>query len=257
MFSDGNAYERMMGRWSRLVGRQFLDWLALPDGLDWLDVGCGNGAFTEELVARCAPAKVNGIDPSDGQIAYARQRPGTSMARFEVGDAQSLPYGDASFDAASMALVISFIPDPAKAVSEMARVVRPGGTVATYMWDFAGGGIPLQPLFVALQQLGIAPPLPPGSAASSIEALQALWRGAGLIRIETNVIRIQAVYADFDDFWTSVAVPVGPQGMLIQSMPEDRREQLKARLRELLQPGSDGRIVHDSFANAVKGQVAG
>src|SRR5262245_31535297 len=117
MFNDGAAYERMMGRWSRLVADQFLDWIAVPKGARWVDVGCGNGAFTETLIERCAPASVAAIDPSEGQLAYARTRPGAKLAQFRVGDAQALPYGDKSFDAAAMALVITFVADPAKATA--------------------------------------------------------------------------------------------------------------------------------------------
>jgi ubiquinone/menaquinone biosynthesis C-methylase UbiE len=133
LFTDGEAYERMMGRWSRLVGETFLAWLDLPNGLRWLDVGCGNGAFTEEIIARRAPATVMAIDPSDEQLAFARTRPGTKTAEFLRGDAQKLSFGDGTFDVAIMALVVAFLPHPAKAVAEMARVVRPGGWVATYM----------------------------------------------------------------------------------------------------------------------------
>ena len=125
LFTDGEAYERMMGRWSRLVGETFLAWLDLPNGLRWLDVGCGNGAFTEEIIARCTPATVMAIDPSDEQLAFARTRPGAKMAEFLTGDAQKLSFGDGTFDVAIMALVVAFLPDPAKAVAEMARVVRP------------------------------------------------------------------------------------------------------------------------------------
>ncbi len=139
LFADGNAYERLMGRWSRLAGAQFLDWLDAPANLKWIDVGCGNGAFTEVLIARAAPLAVAGIDPSEGQIAFARTRPGTRLAEFRVGDAQALPFPDNSFDAASMALVLVFVADPVKAAAEMARVVRPGGLVATYMWEFPNG----------------------------------------------------------------------------------------------------------------------
>ena len=114
-FTDGAAYERLMGRWSQVVGVKFIDWLGAPKGLHWIDVGCGNGAFTEVLIARTKPAAVTGIDPSPDQIDYARKRPGAKLAQFRVGGAQALPFDDNSFDAASMALVITFVPDPLKA----------------------------------------------------------------------------------------------------------------------------------------------
>src|SRR5262249_16441389 len=125
LFDDGKAYERMMGRWSRLAGDKFLDWVAAPKNLKWIDIGCGTGAFTEALIERSAPASVIGVDPSESQLAYARIRPGTKRAEFRDADAQALPFPDNSFDAAAMALVIAFLPDPVKAAAEMARVVRP------------------------------------------------------------------------------------------------------------------------------------
>ena len=129
-FDDGAAYERMMGVWSRLAGDVFLDWLAPPPGWRWIDIGCGNGAFTELLVRRCAPSAVRGIDPSEGQLAYARTRAAMDVAVFGRGDAMALPFPANSFDAAIMALVIVFVADPAKGLEEMIRVVRPAGTVA-------------------------------------------------------------------------------------------------------------------------------
>jgi SAM-dependent methyltransferase len=255
LFTDGAAYERLMGRWSVLVGEVFLDWLAQPKSLRWLDVGCGNGAFTELLVARCAPAEVQGLDPSESQIAYARTRPGVGLAQFRQGDAQALPFADGSFDAAAMALVISFLPDPAKAVAEMARVVRPGGWLATYMWDIPGGGLPLQPIQVAMQSMGIASPNPPGFAVSRLDRMRALWEQAGLESIDTRVIRITVTYSDFDDFWESNSVPVGPSGKAIHDMSPSAREQLRAHLRGGLPKGPDGRISYTAHANAVKGQV--
>src|SRR6266436_3757131 len=111
-FDDGAAYERMMGAWSRLTGEVFLDWLAPPSGLRWIDIGCGSGAFCELLVERCAPVEVHGIDPSEAQLAFARKRPASRLAQFRQGDAMALPFPDDSFDAAIMALVIFFVPDP-------------------------------------------------------------------------------------------------------------------------------------------------
>jgi SAM-dependent methyltransferase len=255
LFPDGEAYERLMGRWSRLAGEIFLDWLDIPANVRWLDVGCGNGAFTAALIARCAPAEVIGIDPSEGQLSFARTRPGAKLAQFRIGDAQALPFGDDRFDVAVMALVITFLSDPGKAVLEMARVVRPGGWVGTYMWDVPGGGTPVHPIYVAMESLGMPSPRPPGAEVSRRDAMQALWKDAGLELIETQVIRIPVTYSDFDDFWDANSGPVGPQGKAIQEMSQTVRAQLRTRLREQLPAGPDGRIAYESFANAVKGRV--
>jgi len=256
LFADGEAYERLMGRWSRLAGEIFLDWFDIPANVRWLDVGCGNGAFTAALIARCAPVEVIGIDPSEGQVSFARTRPEAKSAQFRIGNAQALPFGDDRFDVAVMALVITFLSDPGKAVSEMARVVRPGGWVGTYMWDVPAGGTPVHPIYVAIESLGMPSPRPPGAEVSRRDALQALWKDAGLESIETQVIRIPVMYSDFDDFWDSNTVPVGPQGKAIQEMSPTVRAQLRARLREQLPVGPDGRIAYTSFANAVKGRVS-
>jgi SAM-dependent methyltransferase len=255
LFTNGEAYERMMGRWSRLAGETFLTWLDVPNGLRWLDVGCGNGAFTEEIIARCAPAAVIAIDPSNEQLAFARTRPGAKMAKFEVGDAQKLSFDDNTFDVANMALVLAFLLDPGKAVAEMARVVRPGGLVATYMWDIPNGGSPTTPIYTAIESLGSTLPVRPNPAASRLEAMYGFCEMAGLEAIETCVIRIPVRYADFDDFWDSNTVPVGPQGKVIAGMSPGAREQLRARLREQLPVTSDGQILYEAFANAVRGRV--
>jgi ubiquinone/menaquinone biosynthesis C-methylase UbiE len=255
LFTDGEAYERLMGRWSRLVGTAFLDWLDIPKGLRWLDVGCGNGAFTEELIARCAPDAVMAIDPSEDQLAYARTRTRTEMVDFRVGEAQKLTFDDDSFDVAIMALVISFLPDPHRAAAEMTRVVRPGGWVATYMWDVPGGGTPVDAIYVTMESMGMTSVRPPNPAISRREAMQELWAKAGLASIETRVLRIPITYSSFDDFWDSNAVPLGPQGKLIDGMSQTAREQLRELVCERLPISSDGRIAYQAFANAVKGRV--
>jgi len=257
LFGDGQAYERLMGRWSRLAGQQFLDWLDVPKGLAWLDVGCGNGAFTETIIARCAPASVEAIDPSEGQLAHARSRPAASLAKFQQADSQALPFGNAGFDVVVMGLVITFIPDPAKAVREMARVARPGAMVATYMWDIPGGGLPMEPINLALESLGHQRSGAPRASASQIENMHAYWAQAGLHDIETRVIRINAAYDSFDDFWISINTPTGPSGQAISALSPAERDALQARLREMLTPAPDGRIVTNAFANAVKGRAPG
>jgi SAM-dependent methyltransferase len=172
-----------------------------------------------------------------------------------VGDAQNLAFGDGSFDVAIMALVISFLPDPDKAAAEMARVVKPGGWVATYMWDIPGGGTSLDAIYVAMESMGMTSVRPLNPAVSRLEAMQRLWEKAGLASIETRVIRIPVTYSSFDDFWDSNTVPIGPQGKLIDGMSKSAREQLRSLLRERLPIGKDGRIAYEAFANAVKGRV--
>ena len=253
-FDDGAAYERMMGNWSRLAGNIFLDWLAPRSGLRWIDIGCGNGAFTELLIERCAPAEVQGIDPSEAQLAFARARPAARVANFRQGDAMALPFSEDRFDAAVMALVLFFVPDPAKSVAEMTRVVCPGGTVANYVWDMLGGGVPLEPIQVEMRAMGVTPLLPPRSDASRIEALRDLWTGAGLDAIETREITVQRTFTDFDDFWTTTlrGSSVGPT---IGAMALGDVELLKRRVRTRLPPDAAGRITYGARANAVKGRV--
>src|SRR6266481_4902427 len=190
-FDDGAAYERMMGAWSRLAGEIFLDWIAARPGLRWVDVGCGNGAFTELIVDRCTPAEVQGIDPSQGQLAFARARPAARVAEFRQGDAMALPFSADRFDAAVMALVIFFVPDPAKGVAEMVRVVCPGGGVAAYAWDMLGGGFPHEQIRAEMRAMGLTPPLPPSAAASRMDAMRDLWTDAGLDAVETRAITVQ------------------------------------------------------------------
>jgi SAM-dependent methyltransferase len=254
-FDDGAAYERTMGRWSQLVGAIFLDWLAPPVGLRWLDVGCGNGAFTELLVERCAPATVQGIDPSEGQLAFARTRLAARGAQFRQGDAMAPPFPDDTFDIAIMALVIFFVPDPAKGVAEMMRVVSLGGTVAAYAWDMLGGGFPWDAMHTEMRALGVTPPLAPSVGASRRDAMRDLWMGAGLEAIETREITVQWTYTDFDDLWTTSQMVAGI-GPTIAAMAADDVERLKARLRARLPADITGRITCSARANAVKGRVA-
>jgi hypothetical protein len=139
----------------------------------------------------------------------------------------------------------------------MARVVRPGGWVATYMWDILNGGAPTTPIYMAIESLGSTLPVRPNPAASRLEAMRGFCETAGLEAVETRVIRIPVRYADFDDFWDSNTVPVGPQGKVIAGMSPGEREQLRVRLRKHLPATSDGRIVYESFANAAKGRMPG
>ena len=255
-FDDGAAYEEFMGTWSRITGEVFLPWLAPPSGLRWVDVGCGNGAFTEMLASRCAPTALQGIDPSPEQVAYARARLPGEVARFDVGDAQALPYADDAFDAAVMALVIFFVPHPARGVAEMARVVRPGGSVSAYAWDIPGGGFPFAMLQEEMALLGAPPIWPPSADASRLDVLRALWTDAGLTQIDTCVITVRREFDDFAQFWR--IAQSGPRlAPRLGAMPPADVATLQARLRERLAPDASGRITCVARANAIKGVVPG
>lgn len=252
-FDDGAAYEQMMGIWSRFAGEIFLAWLAPPAGLRWIDIGCGNGAFTELLVERCSPAEVQGIDPSAEQLAFARTRPGARVAKFRQGDAMALPFADGSFDAGVMALVLVFVPDPARGISEMVRVVVPGGTVATYMWDMLGGGFPLDPIYEQIKAMGLVATRPPRMDASRMQALQDLWIGAGLEEVQTREITVHRTFADFDDFWTTGLKSPALRPTIAAMKPGDV-EMLISRVRANLPAEADGRITCSARAHAIKGR---
>ena len=255
-FDDGAAYEQYMGLWSQLAGEVFLDWLAPQAGLRWLDIGCGNGAFTELIVERLSPALVCGIDPSEAQLAYARARGASQVARYQQGDAMALPFPDSAFDVAVMPLVIFFVPDPAKGVAEMARVVSPGGTVTAYAWDFTGGGFPYEVLQAEIRELGFAVPAPPSPEASRLDVMRDLWNGAGLDAIETREIIVWRTFAGFEEYWSIVLGGPSVRSSLA-AMATDDVARLKARVRERLLPDADGSIRLSARANAVKGRRPG
>ena len=251
-FDDGAAYEQMMGVWSRLVGEIFLDWLDPPSGLRWIDIGCGNGVFTELLFQLCEPAEIAGIDPSEGQLAFARTRPVAQHAEFLQGDAMALPFPKDRFDAAVMALALVFVPDPQKGIGEMARVVGPGGTVATYMWDMLRGGFPLDPILGEMRAMGLAPPRPPRVEASSMDALLDLWTDAHLKEIETREIKVRRTFADFDEFWTT-NLQAPSIGATVAAMKAQEVDTLKGRVRARVAPNASGSITLTARAHAIKG----
>ncbi len=252
-FDNGAAYERYMGKWSQLVGTAFLDWLALPPNLRWLDVGCGNGAFTEMIAARCAPSAITGIDPAEAVLHYARTRPALRGARLLKGDAMALPFPDASFDVAVMPLVIFFVPDPGRGVAEMARVTEPGGIVTAYGWDMTDG-FPYRAVRDELCEMGFATPEPPSRDASRPEVMQGLWQAAGLTAIESRVFTVERTFADFDDYWTTVLGGPSTSAALRELQPANIKE-LQARLRQRLPPDNSGRITYSARANAIHGRV--
>ena len=253
-YDDGAVYERYMGSGSRPAGEMFFDWLAPAPRLRWIDVGCGNGAVTELLIDRYAPTEVQGIDPSEAQITYARARPGMRLAEFRQGDAMALPFAENTFDAAIMALVIFFVPNPAKGVAEMARVVRPGGIVAAYAWALLDSGFPYDPILDEMRAMGLTPMLPPSAEASRMEVLWELWAGARLDAVEAREITVQRTHSDFEDFW-AIGLTAASVRATIAAMPAHDVEALKRRVQARLPADGAGRVTVSARANAIKGRV--
>jgi SAM-dependent methyltransferase len=254
-FSDGEAYERFMGRWSRAAGTIFLDWIAAPAGARWIDVGCGTGAFTELVLDRCSPSAVVAVDPAQDQIEQARKKPVAKRADFRVGDAQALPFETGEFDVVASALVINFVPDRPRMVAEMRRVGRPGALVASYVWDFADGGAPNVPILRGLTQIGARSPAVSGTAESGLKPLTAMFAAAGLKDIRTRKINIALTYPDFEDFWVSQTPAYSPSGKVIASLSDGDRAKLKETVRDSLHAGPGGSITRLATANAIRARV--
>jgi ubiquinone/menaquinone biosynthesis C-methylase UbiE len=244
-----------MGRWSRAVGGIFLEWLAPPKGVHWLDVGCGTGAFTELVLGTCSPASVIGIDPFPEQIEYVHSLPVAGLAEFKVADALNLPFADCSSDVVASALVINFVPDRPRGLAEMRRTAKPGGLVAGYVWDFAGGRATGAPLAKGMRAIGIEPPITPGTEHTTIEALQSLFAAAGLESVEARQIEIAPTYSSFDDFWTSQTGSVSPTAKFISTLTEPQRERLRDAVRSILPSNTDGSIGYSACANAIKARA--
>jgi SAM-dependent methyltransferase len=257
VWADGAAYERYVGRWSRLVAREFLAWLAIPARGRWLDVGCGTGVLSQAILASADPVAVRGVDQSPGYIAYARAQVVDERARFEVADARALPDQAGVYDAVVSGLVLNFVPEPALAVAEMARVARPGGGVAVYVWDYASemqlmrhfwdAAAALEPAALELDEGRRFPICQP-------DALAGLLHGAGLRAIETRATDIPTVFPDFDDYWSPFLGGQGPAPGYAMSLPEERRAALRERIRAGLPIAADGSISLVARAWAARGQ---
>jgi SAM-dependent methyltransferase len=257
-WAAGEAYEPYVGRWSRLVGNAFVDWLAEPPDKRWIDVGCGTGVLAQVALEHGLASRVVGVDSSEGLLAYARSRDPHPSVSFRPGAAESLPLPDNTFDVAVSGLVLNFLSDPAKGVTEMRRVVCPGGTVAAYVWDYAGGmqmmrhfwdaAIALNPSAKDLDEANRFPLAAP-------EPMLKLFEGAGLSEVESHEIEIPTIFEDFDDYWTPFLGGVGPAPAYCASLDEPSRSALRDRLEATLTLESDGRIHLTARAWAVRGTV--
>lgn len=260
LWAVGDAYEPYVGRWSRLVAREFLAWLGVGDGAVWLDVGCGTGALSQTVLTAAEPAAVVGIDRSAGYLTYARDQLADPRAGFVAADASRLPLADGRFDAVVSGLVLNFVPDPAQAVREMARVTRAGGRVAAYVWDYAGrmelirflwdAAATLDPAAIELDEgrrFGLCQPGP----------LAGLFQDAGLVEVGVRPIQVPTRFRDFDDYWMPFLGGQGPAPGYVMGLGEAQRAVLREELRRRLPVADDGSIPLVARAWAVGGTSAG
>jgi SAM-dependent methyltransferase len=256
----GDSYDGYMGRWSRQLAPRFLDWLGAPQGLDWLDVGCGTGALAAAILTRCNPRSLIGVDPSDGFIMTARRNVADARVEFRIGDAQSLPVESASRDALGSALALNFVPDRDRALAEMKRVARPNATIGFYVWDYPGRGLEL---IDAVWEAATA--LDPAARDLSEDrrfpfctpdGLCALASRAGLASVECAPIEIPTIFEDFDDYWLPFTRGAGPVPGYCASLAPDARGRLRDRLHDSLPRGEGGTIPLKARAWAVRATAA-
>jgi SAM-dependent methyltransferase len=255
-WAEGDRYEPYIGRWSRQVAPLFVDWLAVPPGRRWVDLGCGTGALTAAVLRAAAPDSVVGYDPSADFVVWAGRSTTDTRARFEQGDVSAIPA--ASADVVVSGLVVNFVPDPVATVAAMASAA-PGGTVAAYVWDYAEGmelirrfwdvAVALDPAAGVLDEARRFPLCRP-------EALATAWALAGLGEIETTALEVTTDFVDFDDLWNPFLGGTGPAPGYVASLEPAAREGLREALREALASDENGTIRLTARAYAVRGTAS-
>ncbi|MBI4484728.1 MAG: class I SAM-dependent methyltransferase [Acidobacteria bacterium] len=256
VWDDGAAYEPYVGRWSRLVAREFVRWLDLPPGSAWLDFGCGTGALTETLLTHASPRLVVGCDRSPGYIDFACRHANDPRARFQVVELSDVPQVDGGFDACVTGLVLNFLPSPEQGIAVLASRARRGGTIAAYVWDYGAGmelmrvfwdaATALDPAAKALDE-GVRFPL------CRPDPLRQLFEGAGLQRVDVQPIDVPTVFRDFDDYWRPFLGGQAPAPGYAMSLSAEQRDRLRDAIRARLAVAPDGRIPLRARAWAVRG----
>jgi SAM-dependent methyltransferase len=257
-WESGNPYELFMGRWSRPVAYEFLEWLSMTEQLRWLDVGCGTGVLSSSILEVTVPQEVLAVDTSDIFIAFAQQTHQDARLRFHVGDARKLPAKTGYFDVVVSGLALNFVPTPILALSEMVRTIRAGGVAAVYVWDYAekmqmlryfwNAAIAIDPTAWELDEGDRFPLCQPS-------ALEALFQEVGLKNVETRAIDVPTIFRDFDDYWSPFLGGQGPAPGYVMSLSNEKRKALEVQLRAVLPVRSDGTIALIARAWAVRGVV--
>lgn len=257
-WAEAGAYEPYIGRWSRLVAREFLDWLAPGPGRTWLDAGCGTGALTHAVLAEHAPRLVLAADRSFGYVAAARAWPGGRAGCFVVADAGELPVRDEACDVAVSGLVLNFVPEPARMIAALARALRPGGLLALYVWDYAGRMELLRYFWDAAAELDAAAgELDEGRRfpLCQPEPLRALFANQGLAEVEVRAIDVPTRFRDFEEYWAPFLGGQGPAPGYVAGLGEADRARLRELVRARVPQEADGSIALVARAWAVRGNV--
>jgi len=255
-WAAGDAYEAYMGRWSRLVAREFLEWLRVDPGLHWLEVGCGTGALTAAIQSACAPASIVACDQSAGFVEHARARREDSRITFVTRAADALPSRSGGFGVVVSGLVLNFVAEPRSALEAMRERLSQGGIVAAYLWDY-GGGIDFLRYFweeaVASDRAASAADESRRFAAWQPPHVAALFEAAGLAAIETATLTVPTSFANFDDYWQPFLGGTGPAPSYVAALADAQRDSLKERLRARLPTADDGSIRLEARAFAIRG----
>ena len=255
---DADAYEKLMGRFSRQLAKGFMAFTGVASGERIIDVGCGTGSLSFALAAQGDHAEIIGIDVSAPYVEYAQSKNTFPRTRFEVADATKLPFPAGVFDRAASQLVLMFLPDPSLALMEMRRVVRPGGQIAACAWDLYGGMPHMRMLWDAASALGIVRDASLFRPLNTEGEMGAMWRQAGLIDVVEDTITTRFEFADFDDYWTPFLSGDGPHGKMVVGLSEEQRAVLEKQVRHVFLSGRpDGRRSFIGAAWICKGQVPG
>ncbi|MBL8146026.1 MAG: methyltransferase domain-containing protein [Anaerolineae bacterium] len=257
-FNDAEAYEHYVGRWSKQVAHPFVQWLAVPPGQRWLDVGAGTGILTQVILDEASPAAVTGLDFSAEYSAFARRRVQDGRAEFKVGDATAISFDPPPFDAAAAGLVLNFVPSPEDMVQGMMRAVRDGGVIAAYVWDYAGGMEMMRQFWDAAAALDKAAAQEDSGPRFTIcrpENLLALFQNAGLEAVTVIPLDVETRFRDFDDYWQPFYGAQGSVARYFRGLSDAMRDALRDQLRRQLPVEEDGSIPLRARAWAVKGRI--
>lgn len=251
-FNDADAYERYMGQWSRAVGEKFIAWVAPPKNAQWLDLGCGTGAFTDLILKHGAPASVTGVDPAPAQVEHAKNS--FPAAEFQVGNSMDLPFKNGEFDIIASALVLHFIPDRQKAFAEMQRVAKSSGLVSGYTWERSATskGAPYVPMMKGLQAIGVEPTTSPTVPEANLDGLRESLTRAGFRDIDVTTIEASQSYSNFDEYWQVQTMTFHPVGKTVAALTDSKRNELRDNMRKMLPAEADGSIRYKVRAVAFK-----